>query len=123
AHARIALGIGFTTGGRAGESLLAVETIAGGEDHRPRAILRHRSPKRLLNRFRAGSGPDDFLKAAAAAALAAEVDEVRCRLGFDRCDGVVSCQRHSFLKCLATRLIPAHGTRESLHPGGGLMAE
>ncbi len=66
AHARIALAVRFAAGDRAGESFLAVEAEARGEDHVAGSIAGQGRPECLLNRLGSRSRPHHLLQAFAA---------------------------------------------------------
>ena len=61
ADARVTIGIGFAAGHGVGNTLLAVEATASGQDHIASRPQTHRGPECLLDGFAATCRPEDLL--------------------------------------------------------------
>ena len=111
---RVALRVGLRPGDGAGQALLAVEAVAGGQHQRP--VAGHAGPQGFLHRLGPGRRPQHLLQPPAAGRPLAGVQQQPARLHLHRGDGVVGGQRHRLA-------VPAHQFLHPAQPAGRVVPE
>src|SRR5262249_573680 len=83
AHAGIAVVIFFASSDGSRETLLAVKTVARGDDHLASRVACQGRPERFLDRLGAGSCPEHLLQAPASRTTLQEFDQTPAGINLD----------------------------------------